>query len=312
MPESFPVYDEAALLERLSNGLKKYGKEVVFLLGAPMSAPLELGLPGVPGVEGIVNLIRAEFAEDASQLEAFERFLEAGGKKRYQSAFVFLQGRRGQPVANAIVRRAVMAARNPGAAFATENFDNLSPTEDACRLMDLDASGWNLTPGVKALGKLAADYRQYFGGTILTTNFDPLIQVAIHSAGGHFFRTMLHADGNLSTEGDGCHIIHLHGFWHGSDTLHTGRQLGHARPQLKASLAALLRNKIIVVCAYSGWDDTFTQTLMEVVADDKASPQIIWTLFTGLSEEHTALLNQLKSGLNRGTVTLYANILESS
>jgi tetratricopeptide (TPR) repeat protein len=308
MPEQFPFYDEAALLERLSNGLKKYGQQVSFLVGAPMSAPQTPGAPGVPGVDAIVDLIRKEFADDPLQLAEFERFLEIGADKRYQAAFVFLLGRRGQPVANAIVRKAVIAARKPGSAFADTHFDNLAAAEEACRLMDLDASGWNLTPGMKALGQLAAIYREYFGSSILTTNFDPLIQVAIQSSGGHFFRTTLHSDGNLSTEGDGCHIIHLHGFWHGSDTLHTGRQLGQARPQLKASLAALLRNKAVVVCAYSGWDDTFTRALIEVVTDDKAYPEIIWTFHKDLPPAETPLFRHLEPGLNRSRVTLYTNI----
>ena len=61
---------------------------------------------------------------------------------------------------------------------------------------------------------------------MLTTNFDPLIGVSISAAGGTSFRTILHRDGNISlTEGDGSHIVYLHGYWFGSDTLHTPRLL---------------------------------------------------------------------------------------
>ena len=92
-------------------------------------------------------------------------------------------------------------------------------------------------------------------------------------------RTMLHADGNLSqTEGTGCHVIHLHGYWYGSDTLHTARQLGQSCPRLKASLSSLLRNKLVVVCAYGGWDDAFTEALMDVVRDDTAHPETLYVL----------------------------------
>src|SRR5207253_4932818 len=117
--------------------------------------------------------------------------------------------------------------------------------------------------------------------SILTTNFDPLIEVAIQRAGGHYFRTMLHSDGNISqTEGNGCHVIHLHGYWHGCDTLHTTRQLSHPRPHLKDSLTHLLRNKLVVVCAYGAWDDAFTEALMDVVRDDTAYPEVIWTFYS--------------------------------
>jgi len=43
MPQEFDFYDEDALLERLSNGLKRRGQEVVFLVGAPLSAPIKPG-----------------------------------------------------------------------------------------------------------------------------------------------------------------------------------------------------------------------------------------------------------------------------
>ena len=59
-------HDEDALLERLSNGIKRQNREVVFLVGAPLSCPPEQGVPGVPGVEGIIDLIRAEFSADAA------------------------------------------------------------------------------------------------------------------------------------------------------------------------------------------------------------------------------------------------------
>jgi len=174
--------------------------------------------------------------------------------------------------------------------------------------MELDASGWSLSPGTEHLAKLATSYPEYFGRTILTTNFDPLLEVAIQRSGGHYFRTNLHADGNLSTEGMGCHIIHLHGYWRGSDTLHTGRQLGQPRPRLKASLASLLRNKLIVVTAYGGWDDTFTEALMDVVSDETAYPEIIWTFYNPDLTKQESLLQRIEPGINRGRVDLYVGI----
>ena len=68
MTQSPFFYDEAALVERLSNGIRKRCQEVIFLLGAPMSAPMATGLPGVPAVQGIVDLITAEFRDEPAQL----------------------------------------------------------------------------------------------------------------------------------------------------------------------------------------------------------------------------------------------------
>lgn len=152
-------------------------------------------------------------------------------------------------------------------------------------------------------------YPELFGRSLLTTNFDPLIEVSVRRSGGFYFRTTLHRDGNLSqTEGIGCHIVHLHGYWYGSDTLHTARQLSQSRPRLKASLRSFLTNKLVVACAYSGWDDTFTEALMEVVLDDMAFPEILWTFFSETPAPPARLSQRLTARIDRGRVNLYGGI----
>lgn len=309
MPEAFHFYDEAALLERLSKGLKKHSQEVIFLVGAPLSAPLAPGGPGVPGVEGVIDLIRSEFEDDSTQLSALNRALRTAGVRQYQAAFEFLQGRRGQQIANEIIRKAVLAARLPGMGFAEIQSESQSATDDACRLMASDTQGWFLSPATEYLGKLAANYPTRFGKSILTTNFDPLVEVALQRAGGAYIKTTLHSDGNISqTEGTGCHVIHLHGYWYGSDTLHTSRQLTQSRPRLRDSLGQLLRNKLVVVCAYGAWDDAFNEALIDVVRDDTAYPEIIWTFHSEKPHVDEQLSLRLEPGIDRGRVNLYAGI----
>jgi tetratricopeptide (TPR) repeat protein len=309
MREAFHFYDEAALLERLSRGLKKHSQEVIFLVGAPLSAPVAHGGPGVPGVEGVIDLIRSEFEDDLAQSSALSQTLQSAGVRQYQAAFEFLQGRRGQQIANAIIRKAVVSARLPGIGFAETQVEGQTATDDACRLMEYDTEGWFLSPGTENLGKLAANYPGRFGKSILTTNFDPLVEVALRRAGGAYFRTTLHSDGNVSqTEGTGCHVIHLHGYWYGSDTLHTGRQLTQSRPRLRDSLGQLLRNKLVVVCAYGAWDDAFTEALIDVVRDDTAYPEIIWTFHLDVPDVGEQLSVRLEPGIDRGRVNLYAGI----
>ncbi len=93
------------------------------------------------------------------------------------------------------------------------------------------------------LGQLIATYPETVGKVVLTTNFDPLIEVSIARHGGAFYRTVLPMDGNLGqTVGTGTHVVHLHGYWHGYDTLHTTHQLRQERPELRRSLARLVEN----------------------------------------------------------------------
>lgn len=307
--QALDFYDESALLERLSRGLKKRSQEVVFLVGAPLSSPSAPGSPGVPGVDGIIELIRAEFSDDESQLFALNKTLEAAGHKKYQAAFQFLIGRRGQQTANEIVRKAVLAARVPEMIFGDQGTEPQGVIDETWRLMDQDSSGWILNPGTENLGKLVVGYPGFFGSCVLTTNFDPLIEVAIQRAGGHHFRTTLHADGNIAqTQGPGCHVVHLHGYWHGSDTLHTTRQLAHQRPQLRASLSSLLRQRVVVACAYGGWDDAFTDALVDVARDETAYPEVLWTFHTAAPTIDEHLSSRLTPGIDRGRIGLYSGI----
>ena len=63
-----------------------------------------------------------------------------------------------------------------------------------------------------------------------------------------------------------------------------------------------------MVCAYGGWDDAFTEALMEVVQDDSAYPEVIWTSYSPSPTLSDTLLERLAPGIDRGRITLYADI----
>jgi SIR2-like protein len=309
MPKTLEFHDESALLDRLSTGLSRRPQEVIFLVGAPLSSPMSPGLPGVPGVDGMIDLIRNEFSADAAERTALDRDLSHSGQRKYQAAFSFLQGRRGQQTANEIVCRAVLATLRSDVTLPAIDFKDQAAAEALCRTLQADVSRWHLNPGTVALGKLVAEFPGPFGATLLTTNFDPLLEIAILLAGGRYYKTVLHSDGNLGqTEASGCHVVHFHGFWLGTDTLHTARQLGQPRPHLKDSLRSLLRNKLVVACGYGGWDDVFTEALMDVVRDVNAYPEIIWSFHPDEPRPADALIEHLDAGINRARVNLYAGI----
>ena len=69
----------------------------------------------------MVDLIRSEFEGTAAEAE-FDRALDGEIANRYQRAFEFLHGRRGQDVANRIVRTAVWQALD------TTNWPSFLPT----------------------------------------------------------------------------------------------------------------------------------------------------------------------------------------
>ena len=292
-----------ALLERIATA----EREVVFLVGAPLTAPAGDSPLGVPGVAAMVERIKALFQDRPRALRELEHQLEAD-PNRYQAAFRHVLQFRGPDAANAVIREAVLEARVPGA-----RLDRGAADEAVWAQLENDLDGWHYTPAVEALGRLVAAHPRRFGGTVLTTNFDPLVELSIRRARGRAFSTMLHGDGSLEqSRGEGCHVVHMHGYWHGMDTLHAPLQLGQDRPQLRASLARLLNHRTLVVIAYGGWDDIFTRTLQEVTADQGAFPDVLWCFYDSdparIQQSSARLFEQLRPAIARHRATFYAGI----
>lgn len=301
MNNDLDFYEKDALLYRLHEGLKNSQKDVVFVVGAPITAPIG-GSLGVADVAAVVDLVRNRFAKQARQLEKLDECLSTSSNQ-YQAAFDFLVPRQGQDATNQIIKEAVSKAL-------------LSPNENICQLqdsdlkqLDLDTKAWHLTPAVEAIGELIAKFPDRFGNVAITSNFDPLIEVAIKRAGGAAWRTSLQADGSINqSSANGCQVIHIHGYWHGTDTLHTNRQLVRKRPTLQNDLLTRLQNSIVVVMAYGGWQDIFTGALGGVVGNDNLFPEILWACYDKSPEISDYLLGQLQPGIDRNRVTFYRDI----
>ena len=306
--ENIEFFDEDALYDRLTDGLQCDKKEVVFVVGSPLTAPEEQDRPGVSTVSQMVSHIREQFPEDSPVRSKFESNI-ASSPNQYQAAFHFLQGRRGQDACNQLVRRAVLKARQRTNGFDPSKFDARALTNDQLRELDESEDGWYLSRGAESLGKIITLNPELFGKTLITSNFDPLVEVSVRRAQGQVWKTLLTADTDLSTtEASGCRVIHIHGYWHGTDTLHTGTQLIQSRPTLKSSLLEILKDKLVVVVAYGGWDDILTSALKELTGNTSVFPEVLWTFFdtTPVIGEH--LRSVLQPGLDRGRTTLYAGI----
>lgn len=257
--------------EALVNAALMTKRPVAFLVGSPLS--LKDGT-GVPGITTMLDFVRAEIRDRAPfALTQFESTLSGkSGADAYQTAMKWLGVNAGQDAVNEVVARAVLQARKPTAG-------ELPPRSDG------QPEDWNLTAGTAGLADLVTHGEDRFLGPILTTNFDPLISLGIRNSGGQATRRVLAADGTLvgSAEDDpGVRtVVHLHGFWRDSDTLHTQAQLTSPRPKLKASLQRLLvtQRRTLIVAAYGGWDDVFTQALVELMNDEQAQLDVIWCFY---------------------------------
>jgi len=301
-------FEEDDLIDRLVHAAQEKAKPVVFIVGSPLTAP-HAGSVGVLNVDQIVDMIREEFSRDAKSLAKLDDALSSTVQFPYQSAFEFLNGRRGPAYANQIIRKAVLSARTTLSDFSSEDLRN----EAALSKLEHETAGWSLTPAVKALGALCVEFKEVFGKVVLTTNFDPLIEISVKSQQGDVFSSMTHGDGNIAqSTGSGLQVVHLHGYWRGSDTLHTPTQLNQSRAQLKNSLITLIKNSLVVVVAYGGWDDVITDAISEAIADDSSYPEVVWTFYSrsdqDISAKNDHLINKLKAGIARGRATFYKGI----
>jgi tetratricopeptide (TPR) repeat protein len=299
-------HDKDALLYRLHDGLLKTAKEVVFVVGAPLTAPYE-GSKGVSDVSAVVELIRSEFVDKRAQLDKLDALL-LKSTNRYQSAFDFLVGRLGQDAANDVIKKAVAGALDPArAGNAMSAVTNLDAEQ--LNAFDNDPSMWSLSPAVSALGTLAAKFPERFGRLVITSNFDPLIEVSIRKAGQQAWRTSLSTDGSINTSSaGGSQVIHIHGYWHGKDTLHTSTQLVTSRPTLRNDLLGYLKDKLVVVVAYGGWPDIFTGALSGIVSDDNLFPDVLWACYGDEPTISEYLHSSLYPGIKRNRVSFYRGV----
>jgi hypothetical protein len=296
-------------LDALIGRVSASSRRPIFMVGSGMSLPERPGGPGVPGAAGMVELVRNRLSDDEAALDALNRRLERAEQEVasiYGAAFELLAQWRGSDAVNAVVSDAVRMARLPEA----------RQSDDAI-VLEQDVEGWALTRGTSALGFLLAGNRQrYPEATVLTTNFDPLLSIAIKRAHGLPRRVILDGDGWLPTDAEGepneTPVIHLHGYWRSSDTHHTGMELTAERPQLGVSLARLLNERLVVVVGYEGWDDAFMRAVSSLLADPGARPDIVWAVYDDdpgkLFDRHAALMDYFEKWRFRPRFTLYAGI----
>lgn len=280
-----PVFGQTVdLVERVANAIHG-DRRVVFLLGSGATMPRN-GAPGVPSAAGLVEMIRLLLGPEALPKDV-----------SYQDAFDTLITKRGQDAANKVIQDAVLRARRnyDAAVVIKRDPEELVKLEE--RLED-----WEIPHGIAGLAAVIAHHPRKFGEVILTTNFDPLIEIALTRARVSWHSTSLHSDGSLLyLRGSGSGVIHLHGYWWGSDTLNSAVQLTAKRPQLGASLGHILSNSLLVVLGYGGWEDIMMHALAEVLSanDFNRSVDVLWAFHCknedAIIEGSKIVLNTLES-----------------
>lgn len=268
--------------ERLVDALEAADREVVFIVGSALVRP---ALPGPGGLVEQVKLALAGRRNGRARLAELEQALaKAPPERRCGLAFEHLKSVGRASACAAVVREAVLRA-----------YDGEADAAGA----EADHRAWALTPAVKALGLILARGDRRFGGPVLTTNVDPLIEVAIRAAGGQANGVHHLRDGSLATtHGPAVDVMHLNGHWL-DETWQTPDAVGFDRKALRRALARLLDGRIAVVLGYPGADDPLTAALVDVLEDLGARPEVLWGFFEQSEGEIWARHRPLLSRLGR-------------
>lgn len=224
----------------------------------------------MPGALEMTERAQSIFSTPGDKQE-FEALLKSSPiGDRYQKTMQFIIECRGQDALNKLIRKAVLETR-------IEPVPEYSDDE----MLEKDIEGWALSPALIDLGKLITEYQNAFQRPILTSNFDPLIEIAIRKAGRGAIPFSLPNDGtfrNLLIH-DAAQVVHFHGYWRAGDTLHTPDQLTRPRPLLTGSLRNLLQETPLVVIGYGAWNDVFTRSLIEVIGEQLSTLDVPWTFY---------------------------------
>lgn len=264
----------------------KKGREVSFLLGSAVSCSKDG--QGVPNVSGM-NEILQEYMHDLDIYDDFENSEDGlSVTEKYQKGFEYLLKVGDQDDVKEIMSRAMSNAKN--------------------------GEDWLITKTLKDLSVLVSETNLNVQ-SILTTNFDPLIEEALSNVGKECNVYNLIIDQPIgsvrSYSGSSIPVVHLHGIWNG-DTMHTQTQLTVLRKKIETSIKNILGISKLYVIGYAGWDDVFLHALKDIVHDFQPSYNIRWAFYSPSSEEilreHNQLIDIVKPALTNARFQAYGGV----
>lgn len=299
-----PEYLDLSSVCRIAGATLPDPSSITFLVGSAVSLPDDYR--GVPGVSSIIDYVRDE-------LERVGQTLPHGAD--YQAAFAQLGRDVNQAACNRVVQRAVLQARHR-VHESYADFLGFAKQPDYSSILaehDSTPEGWYFPPAIHDLARLCSLYPNTFGQTVLTTNFDPLIERALDGLSSPNIASAVHSDGSFGgIRGTGTHVVHLHGYWQGADTLHTPTQIDIDRIAVKSELRRILESSTVIVVGYGGWSDVFMAALEECAADDRSTPDIVWCFYdkdeTEISAKYAHVLTHLQPLAARGRARLAKGI----
>jgi len=283
MPLEFHL--ERSLVKRIKN----HKDGTTFLFGAAFSQAHNGGA-GIPNVDGVLKFIEeyVQKQDDPEDLADYQEELEeADSQEKYQQAFRIIAGTYGQKAVNEIIRSVVES--------------NMDDNGNHC----IPQAVKDFVSGIKN--------NNFRVDNIITTNFDTLLEEEFDNQGIPYNSFSVVADTQLPNKvNDNINIYHLHGIWNRGDTMHTTSQLQQSRTRIEMSLQNLVGDDLVVIMAYSGWEDSFTRALATVVTNSTADYDILWSFYESepakIEYARQDLFTTLEDAISRGRVQFYRGV----
>jgi hypothetical protein len=288
--------DLRQLLGKLREALRaRDGRQLIVLVGSGMTAQL------VPPIADLIPDARwfSDSAGPAPRIEVNEP-VDANPRVQqvripdYVEALWLIKGTRGMDGVRAFLQKTAMKALAPGR--PDEVVDQPLPDEEYRRL-ERTVNAWQPSEALAALALLIQTHRSRIHPVLLTTNFDPLLEVALLRAGlqvtSHAVSGPAHTMPDLLADPLRPTVVHLHGTPH-STSLHFPAHIQSPHDDVERWLASLIRGNRLLVLGYSGWDRLIQRTLTRYFSrgsDTKAdeSAQVLWCVYE--SRAHHAHVN---------------------
>jgi hypothetical protein len=261
------VADEDALLAQITHSIRDE-EQLTLIVGSGATGP---AVPRLPGILGLADRYAKNAGDNGDLTRALEQARREAGSDAPEIE-VYLGYRRvfADWVSGAgfdlVAQQAVLEAFRPtdweSSPLAAHGFwvrVDLQLGERAENAVE----SWQLPPGIEALGRLLVHRPDDFDSRILTTNFDPLLEIAVRLAEGVAITVPVAESGRIGLGNhaeNAIRVYHLHGFWrptaqqNGLRLLHDTNALLQPTEEAVQAVAGLISGDRVCVVGYSGWD----------------------------------------------------------
>jgi hypothetical protein len=266
---------------------------------------------GVADVQTLVRWIR-ELGVDVSM---------GTDSGEYQAAINALKDAKGARAVSLLIRRAILEACSGEDTLVHVALGAPSDSQkNACKLLEQRLEAWTLPRGVLHLGnwlRLIVEARRQRPSPstgpihVVTTNFDPLIEIALDRVGVKVVAHSIPHENNPSVAACEVCVWHVHGSWW-DVTLHSPEALKAHRNALTRALEKWMQYAQICILGYGGWQDVISTTIADTLATFGGAADVLWAFFEDsaetIREKYDGPLQRLSSAPAFGQTTLFCGV----